>query len=139
MKLLLLAQVAIPACSLTAGSSLFTDPNEIVGAAFDYVIAGGGLAALTTAARLTADPNITVLAFGTSVDHALDTVSLAINRRPVTIYTGNELGGSTLINGATWTVPAKVQIDSWESHLGNPGWNWKSVSQYIPHDHAAIL
>jgi choline dehydrogenase-like flavoprotein len=154
MKLLLFSQVVIPACSLTTGSTLFTDPNEIAGAAWDYVIAGGGLAGLTTAARLTADPNITVLviesgyfqssrgpiiedvttfgqAFGTSVDHAFDTVSQAINGRPVTLHAGNGLGGSTLINGAAWTGPAKVQIDSWESHLGNPGWNWKNVSQYI--------
>lgn len=52
IKLLLFSQVVIPACSLTAGSTLFTDPNEI---------AGGGLAGLITAAQLTANPNITVL------------------------------------------------------------------------------
>lgn len=70
-------------------------------------------------------------AFGTSVDHVFETISLDINGCSVTIRADNGLSGSTLINGATWMGPAKVQIVSWETHLGNPGWNWKSVSQYI--------
>jgi choline dehydrogenase-like flavoprotein len=139
---------------LTTNAILLNDPHEVTGKTYDYVIAGGGLTGLTTAVRLTSDERITALviesgfyqssrgpivedlnsfgqAFGTSLDHAFQTVPLDINGRPLTIHSGNGLGGSTLINGATYTSPSKVQIDSWESHLGNPGWNWKNISSYI--------
>ncbi|KAJ5133113.1 glucose oxidase [Penicillium atrosanguineum] len=133
---------------------LMADPLKVSGKTYDYVITGGGLTGLTTAARLTSDARITVLviesgfyqssrgpivedlnsfgeAFGTTLDHAFQTVSLDINGRPLTFHSGNGLGGSTLINGATYTSPSKVQIDSWESHLGNGGWNFDNISSYI--------
>lgn len=139
---------------LTTRAILINDPHEVSGKTYDYIIAGGGLTGLTMAARLTSDERISALviesgffqssrgpivedlnsfgqAFGTSLDHAFQTVSLDINGRPLTIHSGNGLGGSTLINGATYTSPSKVQIDSWESHLGNAGWNWKNISSYI--------
>ena len=140
---------------LTATTAIvITDPQKVSGKTYDYVIAGGGLTGLTTAARLTSNARITVLvvesgfyqssrgpivedlnsfgqAFGTTLDHAFQTVSLGINGRPLTIHSGNGLGGSTLINGAAYTSPSKVQIDSWESHLGNRGWNFDNISSYI--------
>ncbi|KAJ5924999.1 glucose oxidase [Penicillium verhagenii] len=138
---------------LHVSAIILTDPNTACSRQYDYIIAGGGLTGLTAAARLTQDKKISVLviesgffqsdrsiiesvsafgqAFGSTLDYGFQTVSLDINGRPLTIHSGNGLGGSTLINGASYTSPASIQIDSWESHLGNPGWNWQNVSSYI--------
>lgn len=133
---------------------LLTDPTVLANTTVDYIIAGGGLTGLTIAARLTEDPKIKVLViesgffesnrgpiiedlnsygeiFGTEVDHAFETVSLAVNNRTENIRSGNGLGGSTLINGGTWTRPHKVQIDSWERVFGNEGWNWDDLLPYM--------
>ncbi|KAE8167150.1 GMC oxidoreductase-domain-containing protein [Aspergillus tamarii] len=135
-------------------SSLITDPKEVSEKTFDYVIAGGGLTGLTVATKLTENPNVEVLViekgfyesncgsivedlnaygdiFGTDVDQAYQTVPLAINNRTELIRSGNGLGGSTLINGGSWTRPDKVQIDSWEKIFGNEGWNWEGLFEYM--------
>ncbi|KAJ5729526.1 glucose oxidase [Penicillium malachiteum] len=137
-----------------AALSILKNPLQVAKKEYDFIIVGGGLTGLTAAARLTKNKDITVLViesgffqstrgpivesvtgfgqgFGTSLDHSFQTVSLDINGRPLIIHSGNGLGGSTLINGASYTSPAKIQIDSWESHLGNRGWNWKNLSSYI--------
>ncbi|KAB8071824.1 glucose oxidase precursor [Aspergillus leporis] len=134
-------------------SSLFTDPREFADKTVDYIIAGGGLTGLTIANRLSQDPNISVLViesgfyesdrgpivedlnaygqvFGTTVDHAFETAQLAIHNRTELIRSGNGLGGSTLVNGGSWTRPHKAQIDSWETVFGNDGWNWDSLMVY---------
>ncbi|KAE8364304.1 GMC oxidoreductase-domain-containing protein [Aspergillus caelatus] len=135
-------------------SKLITDPKEVSEKTFDYVIAGGGLTGLTVATKLTENPNIEVLViekgfyesncgsivedlnaygdiFGTDVDQAYQTVPLAINNRTELIRSGNGLGGSTLVNGGSWTRPDKVQIDSWEKVFGNEGWNWEGLFEYM--------
>ncbi|KAE8153850.1 GMC oxidoreductase-domain-containing protein [Aspergillus avenaceus] len=135
-------------------SSVLTDPNEISEKTFDYVIAGGGLTGLTVATKLTENPDIEVLViekgfyesncgsivedlntygdiFGTHIDQAYQTVALAINNRTEVIRSGKGLGGSTLVNGGSWTRPDKVQIDSWEKVFGNAGWNWDSLLPYM--------
>ncbi|KAJ5670959.1 glucose oxidase [Penicillium longicatenatum] len=139
---------------LCVSATIFNDPRAVTSKRYDYIIAGGGLTGLTTAARLTQDENISVLviesgflqsnrgplieyvtsfgqAFDSTLDYGFRTVSLDINGRSLTIHSGNGLGGSTLINGASYTSPASIQIDSWESHLGNHGWNWRNLSSYI--------
>ncbi|KAE8316804.1 GMC oxidoreductase-domain-containing protein [Aspergillus transmontanensis] len=135
-------------------SSLISDPQKISEKTFDYVIAGGGLTGLTVATKLTENPDIEVLViekgfyesncgsivedlneygdiFGTDVDQAYQTVPLAINNRTELIRSGNGLGGSTLVNGGSWTRPDKVQIDSWEKVFGNEGWNWDGLFDYM--------
>ncbi|KAJ5784270.1 glucose oxidase [Penicillium pulvis] len=139
---------------LCVSAAIINDPRTVSNQKYDYIIAGGGLTGLTTAARLTQDKRISVLviesgflqsnrgplvdnvtafgqAFDSTLDYGFQTVSLDINGRPLTIHSGNGLGGSTLINGASYTSPASIQIDSWETHLGNHGWNWKNLSSYI--------
>ncbi|KAG2414768.1 glucose oxidase precursor [Aspergillus terreus] len=134
-------------------ASLLTNPEEVADKEFDYIIAGGGLTGLTVAAKLTENPNIEVLViekgfyesnngpiiedpnaygqiFGTTVDQNYLTVPL-INNRTDNIKSGKGLGGSTLINGDSWTRPDKVQIDSWETVFGNEGWNWDNVFKYM--------
>ncbi|KAF9821193.1 hypothetical protein IEO21_00801 [Rhodonia placenta] len=80
---------------------------------FDYVICG-----LTLAARLSEDPNVSVLvleAGGTNIDDP------AIRKG---------LGGSSSINFMCWTKPHANDIDDLEK-LGNPGWNWKNYEKYL--------
>lgn len=156
--LLLSAAAALPGRlpheELDLQASLLTDPTQVADTSVDYIIAGGGLTGLTIAARLTENPEIKVLViesgfyesnrgpiiedlntygeiFGTSVDHAYETVELAVDNRTQLIRSGNGLGGSTLINGGTWTRPHKVQIDSWEAVFGNEGWNWDDLLPYM--------
>jgi choline dehydrogenase-like flavoprotein len=135
-------------------SSLLSDPNQVAGKTVDYIIAGGGLTGLTIGARLTENPKMKVLViengfyesdegaiiedlndygdiFGTTVDHAYETVAHAINNRTENVRSGNGLGGSTLINGGSWTRPHKTQIDSWEDVFGNKGWNWDNLLPYM--------
>ncbi|PYI04761.1 glucose oxidase [Aspergillus sclerotiicarbonarius CBS 121057] len=154
-SLMVSAAAALPHYIRSSGieASLLTDPEDVAGRTVDYIIAGGGLTGLTTAARLTENPDITVLViesgfyesdqgpmvedlnaygeiFGSNVDHAYETVELATNNLTELIRSGNGLGGSTLVNGGTWTRPHKVQVDSWETVFGNEGWNWDNVAAY---------
>jgi choline dehydrogenase-like flavoprotein len=119
-----------------------------------YIIAGGGLTGLTAAARLTKVANISVLViesgfyesdtgpmindlndygqiFTSGVDWAYETEVQAINGRSQIVRSGHGLGGSTLINGGTWTRPHKAQLDSWETVFGNTGWNWDNLTYYM--------
>ncbi|KAJ5102979.1 hypothetical protein N7532_003508 [Penicillium argentinense] len=130
------AQRYMPSEQIDVQSSLLSDPNQVAGK------------------TLTEDPNIKVLViengfyesndgaiiedlnaygdiFGTAVDHAYETVPHMTNNRTENIRSGNGLGGSTLINGGSWTRPHKSQIDSWEKVFGNKGWNWDDLFAYM--------
>ena len=151
---LIYGATALPQPQFDLQSSLITDPAKVSGKSFDYIIAGGGLTGLTVAARLTQNPNITVLViesgfyesnigpiiedlntygdiFGTSVDQAYETIPLAIHNRTEIIRSGHGLGGSTLVNGGSWTRPHKAQIDSWETVFGMEGWSWDGLLGYM--------
>lgn len=144
----------LPSEQIDIQSSLLYDPFQVAGKTVDYIIAGGGLTGLTIAAKLTEDPSIKVLViengfyestdgdiiedlndygdiFGTTVDHAYEIVPHPINNRTENVRSGNGLGGSTLINGGSWTRPHKAQIDSWEKVFGNKGWNWDTMLPYM--------
>ncbi|KAL4954462.1 GMC oxidoreductase-domain-containing protein [Aspergillus filifer] len=132
---------------------LLSNPHDVSNKTYDYIIAGGGLTGLTVAAKLTENPAIEVLViekgfyesndgpiiedpnnygdiFGTSGDQNYLTVPLIHNRTEL-IKSGKGLGGSTLVNGNSWTRPDKAQIDSWETVFGNEGWNWNGVLEYM--------
>ncbi|CAD6445393.1 a12f9cb7-2538-4477-b6d6-3ba176fb9b86 [Sclerotinia trifoliorum] len=135
-------------------SCIIDDPYKIKNTTFDYIVAGGGLTGLTAAAILSKNPNISVLVieagfyesdhgsliedvneygkiFGSTVDWAFETLNQTADIPQQTIRSGRGLGGSTLINGATWTRPHKIQVDSWEKVFGNTGWNWNNFSTYM--------
>lgn len=59
----LLPVLTVLAASLVAAapSGLITDPTQIDGQAYDYVIVGGGLGGLVVANRLSENPDISVL------------------------------------------------------------------------------
>jgi len=102
------------------------DPDDVKGRSYDYIIVGGGLTGLTTAARLTEHPDISVLViesgfwesdrsadvydlthygrvFETAIDHKFAIGIQAIDNRSQVVHSGHGLGGSTLLNGGTWS------------------------------------
>lgn len=148
------AQSYSPTQQLDVQSHLTSDPYEVSNKTYDYIIAGGGLTGLTVAAKLSEDPTISVLViergfyesndgaiienpntygevFLTSADANYGTIDQVINNRSLAIKSGKGLGGSTLINGDSWTRPDKIQIDSWEKVFGNKGWNWDTLNKYM--------
>ncbi|KAL1964510.1 hypothetical protein VTN77DRAFT_6936 [Rasamsonia byssochlamydoides] len=121
---------------------------------FDFVVVGGGTAGLVVASRLTEDPNVKVLvleagsnrvddpriavpglAASTYFDPDFDWCITSppqehLNGRQIAEPRGRTLGGSSAINMGMVIYPSKKDIDAWEQ-LGNPGWNWDSISQYL--------
>ncbi|THG98101.1 hypothetical protein EW026_g4042 [Hermanssonia centrifuga] len=121
---------------------------------FDYIIVGGGTAGLTLAARLSEDPDSSVLvleageanlddpnilrpaSFGSHFsnksyfwDHLTNKQKYAGDRQNGW-QRGRGLGGSSGINFLCWTKPPARDIDDFE-RLGNSGWNWKNYENCL--------
>ncbi|KAL7944153.1 alcohol oxidase [Trichoderma barbatum] len=122
-------------------------------ASYDYIIVGGGLAGLVLAARLTEDSSKRVLVLeagedltadarlsvpamwptllNTDADWKFKTVPQAgFNNREILFPQGKLLGGSSAINGLSFTPSSKANVDAW-AKLGNPGWDWTSFSKSL--------
>ncbi|GLB04654.1 hypothetical protein AtubIFM57258_010670 [Aspergillus tubingensis] len=121
---------------------------------YDYVVVGGGTSGLVVASRLTEDPAVSVLVLEAGSDRVDDPRIAApglsastwfdpefdwslisepqegLNGRRLAQSRGRTLGGSSAINMGMAIYPSRSDIDSWE-HLGNSGWNWKSLSTYM--------
>ena len=130
------------------------DPASFAATSFDYLIAGGGTAGLTLAARLTEDPEITVGVIEAGLDRTDDPKVLTPgftptmwgdpdydwifntvpqthgNDRVVNHPRGKQLGGSSAINFLYWTHASRQDIDDW-GRLGNPGWSWDELFPYF--------
>ncbi|KAL8803987.1 MAG: hypothetical protein Q9182_002859 [Xanthomendoza sp. 2 TL-2023] len=118
---------------------------------FDYLIAGGGTAGLTLAARLSENPNVNVGVIEAGTDRSGDSKVLTpglatamwgdgdydwgfetvgqINGRVVAHPRGKVLGGSSAINLNLWTHASQRDIDDWGA-LGNKGWTWADLLPY---------
>ncbi|KAJ3540564.1 hypothetical protein NM688_g6209 [Phlebia brevispora] len=128
--------------------------QDVKDRSFDYIIAGGGAAGLTLAARLSEDASKTVCVleagganlndplilrpagygshFGNrSYDWAHETTKQKLlNDRVCSWNRGRGLGGSSAINFMVYTKPGAEEMNDIE-RLGNPGWNWKNFQKYV--------
>ncbi|KAH0372234.1 alcohol oxidase, partial [Aureobasidium melanogenum] len=117
---------------------------------YDYIIVGGGTSGLVVANRLTENPHVTVLVIergyldgqdnGTTVpglavpNKYLNTDASipqpGLNNRTAPLYTGDVVGGGTVVNGMFFARGARADYDAWEQ-LGNPGWGWDGLLPYF--------
>ncbi|KAJ5175434.1 CAZyme family AA3 [Penicillium canariense] len=121
---------------------------------YDYVVVGGGTAGLVVASRLTEDATVSVLVLEAGSNRVDDPRIAApglaastyddpefdwcitsppqehLNGRCIAEPRGRTLGGSSAINLGMVIYPSRTDLDSWEQ-LGNEGWNWDNLSQYI--------
>ncbi|KAI9844191.1 MAG: hypothetical protein M1838_002294 [Thelocarpon superellum] len=127
---------------------------SLCAATYEYVIAGGGTAGLTLAARLTEDPKIRVavleagqdltddlnvqcwgLTAGMLGDATYDwiyrtTPQADDDNRVISWPRGKQLGGSSAINLWIWNVASETDTNDWEA-LGNDGWGWADLFPYF--------
>ena len=122
---------------------------------FDYVIAGGGSAGATLAARLSEDPSVTVClleaggrgdgilvrapaavvgvmpGYGKINNWAFNTVPQpGLKGRRGYQPRGRALGGSSAINAMLYVRGQRQDYDGW-ADLGCDGWDWDSVLPYF--------
>ncbi|CAO1622359.1 unnamed protein product [Sympodiomycopsis kandeliae] len=134
-------------------SGAITDPAQIDGLTFDYIIVGAGNAGMPLANRLSEDHSKSVLIIEAGGDiRNADTVRVAnetytankenpdhswiypaipqIEGSKPDVWFGKGIGGSTNVNGQVWNAPSKVQVDAF-GKLGNQGWSWEDLLEYF--------
>ena len=120
----------------------------------DYIIAGGGSAGCVLAARLSEDPNCTVILLeaGGSCDGFMVNMPTgsftmlgkpkadwmynterdsSLNGRSSMWTAGKILGGGSSINGMMYIRGSRADYDHWEQDLGCTGWGWNNVLTYF--------
>ncbi|KAH7920518.1 alcohol oxidase [Leucogyrophana mollusca] len=128
--------------------------GDVANKTFDFVIIGGGTAGLCLAARLTEDPQLSVLVLEAGNPN-FDDPTLLIpghygyhfgkdaydwqfkttpqefsNGKQYDWNRGKGMGGSSGINFLCWTKPPRAEVDDFE-RLGNPGWNWERFQRAL--------
>ncbi|KAJ7113056.1 alcohol oxidase [Mycena epipterygia] len=161
--MLCFSTLLLAACFCAVASAIrhgvTSSADGIDGKTYDYVVIGGGLTGLTVAARLTEDPSISVLVveagaddrdnpevfdiyeFGVALEGPLDWQYPAESGR--NISAGKTLGGSSSINGGSWTRGSIAQYDAWTTLLepaeAGVGWDWEGMVHYMKKAEAFML
>ncbi|KAK1482174.1 GMC oxidoreductase [Colletotrichum cuscutae] len=120
-------------------------------AKYDFIIVGGGVAGLVVATLLseipdvqvlvleagedqTADPRVNIPALGPSLvktpsDWQFRTVPQdGLGGREIAVPQGRLLGGSGALNGLSFTITTRSNVEAWAS-LGNPSWDWPTFNE----------
>ncbi|KAJ7098596.1 GMC oxidoreductase-domain-containing protein, partial [Mycena belliarum] len=156
---LLLAASAAHASSPRKRST--TDPTQLSGKTFDFVVVGGGTAGLALAGRLAEWTNITVAVIeaggdGTDVRDQITVPGMSyLNGLTKTAYDwaysttpqpnaggnplswprGKVLGGSSAINGGFWCRGSQPEYDAWNTlqngATGAEDWGWTRMQASI--------
>ncbi|KAI5890369.1 alcohol oxidase [Schizophyllum commune H4-8] len=117
---------------------------------FDYLVIGAGTAGLVVATRLSEDPSVRVgvletgetaknvdiidvpglygADLGTQYDWNYTTQAKG-DIKSINWPRGKVVGGTSALNFLVWDLPSAADFDAFE-RLGNPGWNWDSISSY---------
>lgn len=119
---------------------------------FDYIVVGAGSAGAAVAARLSADPTISVLLleagpadrnpaigvpaafstlFRTKYDWAYQTVPQpGLGDRSIYWPRGRTLGGSSSLNAMMWVRGFAADYDRW-AEVAGPSWSWDALLPYF--------
>ncbi|KAF2820284.1 choline dehydrogenase-like protein [Ophiobolus disseminans] len=118
---------------------------------YDFIVAGGGIAGLTVADRLTENPNITVLVIeygpfdqredGIMIPGAyfpvpyfwlplMSTPQAALGGTSYLVPCGRVVGGGSVVNAMFFHRSDAALYDAWEE-LGATGWSWKNLLPYF--------
>ncbi|KAJ6524175.1 hypothetical protein B0H19DRAFT_1200585 [Mycena capillaripes] len=150
----LLLALGLPASHFAKATPVFgvtSSPDGIDGKTYDYIVIGGGLAGLTVAGRLSEDPAVSVLVVEAGADDRENPAVFDIYEFTVAegtaldwqypaedgriINSGKTLGGSSSINGGSWTRGSVAQYDLWSTLLeeseADVGWNWDGMLHYM--------
>ncbi|KAI1173284.1 hypothetical protein F4777DRAFT_581072 [Nemania sp. FL0916] len=135
-----------PECSSTIPSQQCMN-----GTTYDFIIAGGGIAGLTVADRLTENPEVSVLVIengplagdspGVLVPGEWDPTpylpqdlvsepQVFLGNRSFPIDVGRVVGGGSVVNPMVFIRAPKEEYDAW-SELGASGWGWKDLLQFF--------
>ena len=146
----------ISTTAATAAATLTTGPvigransteieSKMTETNFDYVVIGGGTAGPVLAARLSEDPNTSVLIIEAGPENTYETGEFAagvggmwapatnwgfssapqkqLNNREINQPRGKVIGGSAAINVGSWSRGTRGNYESWNL----PGWGWEAV------------
>ncbi|EAQ83028.1 hypothetical protein CHGG_10846 [Chaetomium globosum CBS 148.51] len=142
---------AAPAESFRVPRHATVIDERAVSSNYTFIIAGGGIAGLTLADRLTEDPNVSVLVIEAGpLDQGQDGILVpgayapylyfwpgltsvpqqGLNNRAVTAIAAQVVGGGSTINAMVYLRGDADDYDSWGA-LGNSGWSWNNMLPYF--------
>ncbi|KAK7053944.1 choline dehydrogenase [Favolaschia claudopus] len=159
MRLLFVLAASLSVYALQKRST--TDPAQLSGKTFDFVIVGGGTAGLALAGRLAEWSNTTIAVIeagsdgsefqdqitipgmsyintltGTSFDWQYNTTPQAnVGGNVINWPRGKGLGGSSAINGGFWCRGSADEYDAWNTlqngQAGAQDWGWETMQAYM--------
>ncbi|KAK3291832.1 uncharacterized protein B0H64DRAFT_408215 [Chaetomium fimeti] len=142
---------AAPAESAKVPKHATVVDHRTVASNYTFIIAGGGIAGLTLADRLTEDPNVSVLVIEAGpLDQGQDGILVpgayapylyfwpgltsvpqeGLNNRAVTGIAAQVAGGGSTINAMVYLRGDADDYDAWGA-LGNSGWSWDNMLPYF--------